>query len=136
LNLGTEPVLNKDTISTCASRALSELAALKEKSRTKIPSADTMSALDDVLSVVKATKTYKRSGDANSGFYCTIPIKYEFQDKETSIFAETVLKDKCKVQCATLYPLILWETIKQVINGVKAEYPDYYARVTVDTSKI
>jgi hypothetical protein len=143
LNLGKIPIMNQDTISTNATKALTELAAANEKSKGKIPSVDTMSAIDDVLSVVqgmkffgRTTKSYQRSNDPNSGSYCTVPIRYDFADKSTREYAETVLRDKCKVSCTTPYPTILRETIRQVINGVRSEYPDYYVKVTVDTSKM
>jgi hypothetical protein len=143
LNLGKVPIINHDTISTNATKALTEMAASVEKSKTKVPSTETMSALDDVLSVVKgmkffgrSTRSYQRSNDPNSGSYCTVPIKYEFGNKDERIFAETVLRDKCKVNCTVPYPTILRETIRQVINGVKVHYPDYFVKVTVDTGRM
>jgi hypothetical protein len=128
-------------MSTRATMALTQRAAKVENSRTSVPSADSMAAIDDALSVVtgmkfygRATKSYQKTNDPLSGSFCTVPVRYDFHDKETKSYAENVLRDKCKVQCSTPYPLILRETIRQVINGVKNEYPNSYVRVSVDTS--
>jgi hypothetical protein len=100
-----------------------------------------MASIDDVLSVAKnmkflgkATKTFRHASDSRSGAFCTIPVKYEFHDKNTRIFAENLLRDKCKVQCATPYPTVVRECIKQIVEQVKSEFPNTYVRVTVDTS--
>jgi hypothetical protein len=141
LDMGKVPLVNRDTMSTRATMALTQRAAQVENSRTSVPSADSMAAIDDALSVVtgmkfygRATKSYQKANDPLSGSFCTVPVRYDFQDKETRSYAENVLRDKCKVQCSTPYPIILRETIRQVINGVKAEYPNSYVRVSVDTS--
>jgi hypothetical protein len=121
--------------------ALSEMAAAEEKKSGSIPSEDTASIIDDVLSVSegikffgKKTQTYRKTGDDRSGSYCTIPVRYDFADKESRIYAETMLRDKCKVQCTTPYPTILRESIRQVMNHYKSVYPNNYIRVSVDCS--
>jgi hypothetical protein len=50
------------------------------------------------------TKTYRHPSDPNSCLYCTVPVKYEFENKDDKIRAETVLRDLCDIQCATPYP--------------------------------
>jgi hypothetical protein len=82
----------------------------------------------------KSTKTYRNPRDHLSGSYCTIPVRYDFSDKETRTHAETVFREKCKVQCSTPYPLILRESIKQVVDQTKQKYPDHFVKVNVDTS--
>jgi hypothetical protein len=123
--------------------ALNQRAAETEKATGKIPSEDTQDSLDDVLSSVtgmkffgKATKSYSKPGDPDSGSYCTVPVKFEFVDKNAKQFAETVLKDKCKIQCSTPYPVILREVIKRVINEVKREHPNHFVKVNVDTGSM
>jgi hypothetical protein len=94
LNLGRVPIVNQDTMSTRATIALNEMAATVEKSKSKTPTPDTMAAIDDVLSVVKgmkfygrATKSFQKRGDPLSGSYCTVPIRYDFSDKDTRAYA-------------------------------------------------
>jgi hypothetical protein len=141
LNLGTVPIVNQDTMSTKVTKALSDRAAQVDGLNRSIPCEDTTLSLDDVLSVVKgmkfygrSTRTYRNPKDRLSGSYCTIPVRYDFSDKETRTHAETVFRDKCKVQCLTPYPLILRETIKQVIDQTKQKYPNNFVKVNVDTN--
>jgi hypothetical protein len=108
LDMGKIPLVNRDTMSTRATMALTQRAAKVENSRTSVPSADSMAAIDDALSVVtgmkcygRATKSYQKANDPLSGSFCTVPVRYDFHDKETKSYAENVLRDKCKV----LYPL-------------------------------
>ena len=143
LDLGRVPVMNQNTISTKATSALAAMAANKEGKTGVVPSEEAVTAIDDVLSMVKSmqffgksTKTYRNSKDPKSGSYCTIPVRYEFKDRDTRIRAETTLREHCKVHCTTPYPTILRETIRQVINHVKQDYPDNQVRVNVDLKNL
>jgi hypothetical protein len=143
LDMGKVPIMNKETISKKATLSLTSMAAKKEKKNTSIPSDDAVAAIDDVLSVTTGmqffgaqTKTYKHPSDPNSGLYCTIPVKYEFESKDDRIRAETVLRDVCDIHCATPYPPMIRERIKQIITKVKQEHPNNLVKVTVDTNSL
>jgi len=144
LNMGKVPIMNQQTISSKATTALTEMAATAEGKSGRIPSNEAVAAIDDVLSVAtgmsfygKSTKTYKNPRDkVNSGAFCTVPVKYTFKDKDTKIRAEIVLRETCKVNCSTPYPIILRETIRQVVNHVKSDFPDNKVRVNVDLAKL
>jgi hypothetical protein len=143
LNLGNVPIMNQDTMGTRASSALGEMAAKVENAKGKIPSVDTLAAIDDVLSVStgikfygRKTKSFAKKNDPNSGAYCTLPVRYDFQCKEDRIEAESLLREKCKIQCSTPYPNILRESIRQVIEVIKADYPNNFVRVAVDTGNM
>ena len=143
LDLGRVPIMNHNTISTKATSALAAMAASTEGKQGVVPSDESVTAIDDVLSVVKSmqffgksTKTYKNSKDPKSGSFCTIPVRYDFKDKDTRIRAETILRKHCKVHCATPYPTILRETIRQVVNHVKSNYPDNQVRVNIDLKNL
>jgi hypothetical protein len=143
LNLGRVPLINQDAMSTKVTKAITEKAAKHDGSKGSIPKEETIIALDDVLSVVKdvrfygkTTKSYTNPKDPLNGSYCTIPVRYEFNDKDSRIYAETVLRDKCKIQCTTPYPTILREAIKQVQESVKTTNPNCFVKVNVDTSSM
>ena len=140
LNMGTVPIMNKDTMATKATLALTTMAAEQEGKQSSSPSNDAVTALDDVLSLAedmtffgKSTKSYKNNKDDKSGSFCTIPVKYTFRNKDTKIRAEAVLRERCKVNCSTTYPVVLRECIKQVVEHVKQSYKDNFVRVTVDS---
>ncbi len=111
-----------------------------EKSATSVPSPEAVATIDDVLSMAKSvkfygktTKTYRNPKDKElSGAYCTIPVRYDFKDKNTRIQSETVLRERCKIQCSTPYPLILRECIKRVVDKVKSDFPEDVVRVNID----
>jgi hypothetical protein len=146
LNLGSKKTLNEKTILSQSTLALSEAAAKVEDSNSKIPSKDSILALDYVMSVTqnvtligKVTKPFenkKNPQDLLNRTFFTMPIKYEFKDRDTRIEAETILRDTCKVDCATPYPVILRQCIKQVVDHFRAEYPNDYIKVFVDSQKL
>ena len=140
LNMGKVPIMNKNSMSTKATVALTEMAAATEGKHSSIPSEEAVATIDDVLSMVtgmtffgKSTKTYKNPKDPLSGAYCSIPVRYTFKNKDTRIRAETALRDKCKINCSTPYPTILRETIRQTVSHFKNQFTDNQVRVTVDT---
>jgi hypothetical protein len=143
LNLGKVPVINQDTLSTRVTVALTEMAATEENRQGKTPSTVTVNMIDDVLSVAKgmkfygkATKSFRSTKDPRSGSFCTIPVRYDFSDVDTRIFAENTLKEKCKVQCSTPYPTVVRECIKQLVDSTKRDFPDNFVRVSVDTNNM
>ena len=143
LNMGTVPIMNMETISKKATLALTAMAAQNEGKSTSTPSDEAVMAIDDVLSVTtgmsffgNATKSYNNPRDKNSGAFCTLPVKYEFKDKDSRIRAETTLRARCKVSCTTPYPIILRECICRVVDKVKKDYPGEFVRVNVDTNKL
>jgi hypothetical protein len=144
LNMGKVPIMNTETISNKATMAQVQMAAeLEENNNTSIPCEDTITAMDDILSVAnnisfygKKTRTYNNPKDKLSGSFCTVPVKYEFRDKETRIEAEKLFMEKCGAHCAIPYPVMLRECIKQVVHKVKTDYPNNQVKVQVDTQKL
>jgi hypothetical protein len=140
LDMGPVPIMNVDSMSKKATLALTTMAAKVENKNTSIPSKDTVALIDDVLSVSSGmkffgavTKTYKKPGDPRHGSFCTVPVRYDFVDKDTKIRAEKVLRSACNVSCTTPYPVILRECIRRTIDKAKTEFPDKFIKVNVDT---
>jgi hypothetical protein len=78
------------------------------------------------------TKQY--TGNTDKPF-CTVPVRYQFKDRDVRTFAEKTLRDTCGVQCSTPYPTIVREAIKQVVAHVKKSHPDEYVKVNVLTKE-
>ena len=143
LNMGRVPIMNRETISKKATLALTSMAAKEEGKSTSTPSDEAVTAIDDTLSMTtgmtlfgNTTKTYVNPKDKESGSFCTIPVKYEFKDKDTRIRAEAILRSRCKVSCSTPYPQYLRVCIKQVVDRVKQKFPGESVRVNVDTGRL
>jgi hypothetical protein len=144
LNMGNKPIMNKNTISERATLALTSMAAKVEGKNSAVPSPETVAALDDVTSLVTSmelfgsnTKQYKGKEkdkddkDNPASTFCTVPVRYQFKDREQRVFAEKQLRDLCKVKCSTPYPAVVRECIKQVVDHTRESFPDDYIRVSV-----
>jgi hypothetical protein len=145
LDMGNTPIMNKNSISEKACLALARMAAAVEGKKGPVPSQDKIEALDDIASLVtnmefygSNTKSYTSKGkevgkDAGKEAvsFCTVPVKYQFKDRETKTFAEKTLRETCKVKCSTPYPAIVRECIKQVVDHVRLSHPQDYVRVSV-----
>jgi hypothetical protein len=137
LDMGNVPIMNKHTISEKASLALAKMAAAAEN--RNFPSPDKIEALDDITSMVTNMELYGSStkqytGKDSTGF-CTVPVRYQFKDREQKTFAEKTLRDICKVKCSTPYPAIVRECIKQVVAHVREVHPTDFIRVSVITKE-
>ena len=127
-------------MSTRASLALSKMAAKKEKLNTSIPSEETRDTLDDALGMAKnivfygkQTKTYRNLKDTeNSGAFCTLPVRYDFKDRDTRARVENILREKCDIKCSTPYPLVVRECMKQAAESTKKSFPESSVRVNLD----
>ena len=89
LDMGKVPVINQSTMSVKATSALTSMAAMVKGRPPSNPSTDLVAVIDDVLSLAtnvsffgSSTKSVAAKG-ALSGSYCTIPVCYSFEDKET-----------------------------------------------------
>jgi hypothetical protein len=94
LDMGNTPIMNKNSISEKACLALARMAAAVEGKKGPVPSQDKIEALDDITSLVtnmefygSNTKTYTGKGKDGKGkdavSFCTVPVKYQFKDRET-----------------------------------------------------
>ena len=141
LDMGNTPIMNKHSMSEKASIALAKMAAHVEGKRGSVPSQDRIEALDDITSMVTNmeffgtnTKVHKGKDGKDTGF-CTVPVKYQFKDRDQRTFAEKTLRETCKVKCSTPYPAIVRECMKQVVDHVRASHPQDYVRVSVVTKE-
>ena len=142
LDMGNTKLLNEKSILAKASLALTSKAAEVEGKPLNKLSQNAVDALDDVLSIAegvtlfgKQTKPFrnmKQPEDPKNGTFFTIPVRYEFKDREQRFSAESVLRERCKVECTTPYPVILRHCIKKVVDHVRALYPGEFIKVQVD----
>jgi hypothetical protein len=138
LNMGIKPLMNKSTIQEKATLALTSMAAKVEGKNSSIPSQEAVAVIDDVTSLVtnmefygSSTKEYKGNDADKLPSFCTVPVRYQFKDREQRVFAEKQLRATCKVKCATPYPAVVRECIKQVVDHVRLSHPDDFIKVNV-----
>jgi hypothetical protein len=140
LDMGNVPLQNKVTIQEKASLALTSMAAKKENKLTAVPSPDAIAAIDDFTSMVTNMDFYGSNAKQYTGKtdkpFCTVPVRYQFKDRDVRTFADKTLRDTCGVQCSTPHPTIVRECIKQVVEHVKKSHPDDYVKVNVMTKDL
>ena len=142
LDMGRVPLINKATMGIKATAALTAMAAIAEKRPANNPSADTVAAIDDALSVAEKISFFGNStksasnGKSNSGSFCSIPVCYTFPDKETRSRVEHVFRSTCKASCATPYPLALRECMKVALEAGRKSRPDDFCSVSLDLAKL
>ena len=127
LNLGSAPVINKETISRKVSLALQEKARGGEHDYAIN---DACEMVDDTLScsmlefLGNGTKKFynnQNKSDPRNGKMCTVPVRLDFKNKETRSQAEFTLRTICKVSCSVPYPKKLRALLgAQILEGKKA----------------
>jgi hypothetical protein len=146
LNLGKVSVMKKDNIAKKVTQDITAKAALAEGKTNGRPSEETIETLEDTLSLMKgmeffgkATKPYtnrKDAADPENGTFCTLPVKMTFYDKDAKVRAQNVLRNSCKLQCTTPYPMNLRKMITQTMEAQKRQYPEQWVQVRVDAEKL
>jgi hypothetical protein len=142
LDLGKAPTMNKETLSKKVTMALN----------TKIQSGehdydikDAEDVLDDILSCAKleflgtASKSFfnKRNvNDVRNDTMCTLPVRFEFKDRDVRIQAETTLRKVCKVKCATPYPKRLRDIMNNLVTQGKKLSPNCFIRTRVNVDNL
>jgi hypothetical protein len=133
LDLGKVQIMNTGTIARHVTQDVVRKAAAVEKKQDGRPTEDTVTLLDDTLSMVtgmdffgKVTKPYQNKRDVNdvqNGKFCTLPVKLNFKSKEAKSHAESVLRKNCGIVGSTPYPQKLRKLIGKTIADNKTRYP-------------
>jgi hypothetical protein len=140
--MGTCPVMNKATLS----RKLTESLATAVKSgKHDYHIGDAEEVLDDILSCSKleflgsGSKLFfnsKNENDPRNNKMHTIPVRMDFEDRETRFEAEVMLRKLCKVNCSVPYPKRMRTILLELVNKGKAYYPNSFIRTKVNVDKL
>jgi len=151
LDLGMAPTMNKDNLSRKVTMALSAKCA---GGKHDYHIGDAEEVIDDLLSCskleflgttsrmyhnnreVKDPATGKMVKDPLDGKMCTLPVRFDFKDKETRIQAEMSLRKICQVKCTTPYPKKLRALMKTLVDEGKKVAPENFIRTRVNADKL
>jgi hypothetical protein len=141
LNLGKNPVMNKETISR---KVTETLCAAVKSGKHDYDIKDAEEVLDDILSCSKleflGSSTMRFTNDSNpndtrNGMH-TIPVRMDFKDRDTRFEAEIMLRKLCKVSCSVPYPKRMRTLLNNMVKQGKSLQPDCYIRTKVNVDKL
>jgi len=143
LDLGTAPTMNKETLSRKVTMALSTKCSAGGHD---YHIGDAEEVLDDLLSCSKleflgsSSRKYLNNNndkDPLNGKMCTMPVRFDFKDRETRIQAEISLRKICQVRCSTPYPKKLRQLLNKLVTDGKKVVPEKtFIRTRVNVDKL
>jgi hypothetical protein len=137
LDMGTVAVMNTNTMNRKFSMALKAKAAEVDGNINGEPKMDTVTQLDDTLSMVKNMDYFgKTTKQAKGKDFFTIPVKLTYKDKDTRTTAEQNLRKLCKVSCTTPYHSTLRDVMKKTMEEAKVKYKNCYIQTRVDVDSM
>jgi hypothetical protein len=98
--------------------------------------------MDDALSIVQdmdfigaSSKPFKGKslGDMRNGKFCTMPIKFRFEDRDSRIHFETSVRKYCTLKASMSLPKPIREEQAAFAKIVRERYPGEIVAVRVDT---
>jgi hypothetical protein len=142
LDLGNVPTMNRDTLSRKVTLALSSKVS---SGNHDYDVKDAEEVMDDILSCSKleflgtTTKKFqndKNPNDTRNGKMCTMPVRFEFKDRDTRIQAETNLRKVCGVSCSVPYPKRLRTILNNLVSEGKKIMPNTFIRTRVNVDSL
>ena len=140
-NLGTVPIANRQKLCHALSAGLREAALRKAEGGVGDP-AEAVRIADDALSLVKdmtflgqASKKVNnpRKPDLD---HMSMPIKLEFDDRNSRIHFERTMLDKCNIKASMSLPKPVRTALNKFHDNLKIRYPDEITMARVDTYKL
>jgi hypothetical protein len=120
MNLGKAPVMNRDTL---AKNVAIELGNKVKDGKHDYHIGDAEDVIDDVLSCSKldfmgtSTRKFfnsKNVADPRNNTMYTMPVKFEFADREVRFQSELSLRKICKLNCSVPYP----KPVRTIMDGL------------------
>jgi hypothetical protein len=146
LDMGSVPIINKDTLTRKVTIALHDKAAKCEQVRNgDITEADAEEIVDDLLTctsldfLANGSTRYrndKHPDDPRIGKMCTLPVKMLFKGRDERILAEQTLRKICQARCSTPYPKNLRTMIGKLVDEGKQVKPGHFIRIKVHADSL
>jgi hypothetical protein len=138
-NLGPLPIANRAVLSNAFSAGLREQAISLAVEKKK-DSAEAIRDLDDALSCVTEleflgakSKKFLKEGDSRSNTFCTLPVKFKFEDGQARINFEKTLKQHTDLRASMSVPTPIREEMKAFKAALMDRYRGEIVVVRLDT---
>jgi hypothetical protein len=132
-DLGPRPVGNRSGLSQALSAGICNLAIQTATERGADPG-EAVRAMDDALGCVsemdfigiRSEPAKARPGPGSETVeknYCTMPIKFKFDDKNTRMHFERTVKNNCNLRAVMSLPKAIREEQSAFVKALKDRYP-------------
>jgi hypothetical protein len=139
-DLGAATLANRSALAAAFSSGI-RAAAIANAENAKVEPAEAVRIMNDVISCVNdmefvgaASKKFlsKNPTDERNNKFCTMPIRFKFDDRNTRIHFETSMKKYCNLRATISLPRNVREEQTAFQREVKARYPDEIVTVRPD----
>jgi hypothetical protein len=140
-DLGNMTLANRKSLAAAFSAGIRAAAVSTARSANEDP-AEAVRVMDDALSVVQdmdfigaSSKPFhgKTDSDMRNGKFCTMPIKFKFEDRDSRIHFETSMRKYCTLRASMSLPYAIRKEQAAFQRAVRERYPGEVATVRVDT---
>jgi hypothetical protein len=79
------------------------------------------------------SKKFIKEGDARSNTFCTMPVKFKFEDRSSRINFEKTLREQCGLRASISLPKPIRTEMGAFAKAVRTRYPDQVVVARLDT---
>jgi hypothetical protein len=138
-NLGPVPVANRNVLATALTAGLRDNASASA-AENNTDMAEMVRDLDDALSCVTdmeflgaKSKKFLKEGDSRSNTFCTLPVKFKFEDRNSRINFEKTLRTHTGLRASISIPGPIRDEMKAMKAALTARYPGEIVVIRLDT---
>jgi hypothetical protein len=140
-NLGNVTIANRNNLAAAFSAGIRN-AAIEKAVSEKADPAEAVRIVDDALSCVQdmefigsqSQKFINRNNenDSRNNTFCTMPIKFKFEDRNMRIHFETTIRSQCGLKSQISLPKPIRHEQAAFLRALKARYPGEIVSVRPD----
>jgi hypothetical protein len=132
VDLGPNTMANRNGLATAFSASVRKAAVDKALTAGTDP-AEAVRVMDDVLSCVSdmefigsASQKFlsKKKDDPRNNKFCTMPVKFKFDDRNTRIHFEKTMRDVCNLRAGISLPKPVRLEQAAFLSALKEKYPN------------
>jgi hypothetical protein len=141
VNLGPNTMANRAGLANAFSNAVRKSAIDTATATGKDPAKavrlmdDTLSCVQDMEFIGSSSQKFisKKQGDVRSNTFCTMPIKFKFDDRNSRIHVEKTMRENCNLRAGVSLPKPVRLEQAAFLTSLKERYPNDAITVRPDT---
>jgi hypothetical protein len=139
-DLGPMPVANRNALSGALTACFKKCAVINATEKnTDLNKAirdmdDALSCVSDMEFLGAKSKKFLKEGDTRSNTFCTMPVKFRFEDKHSRINFEKTLRAQTGLRATISIPAPIRDEMKAMKAALCDRYPGEIVVVRLDTA--